>query len=204
MKLTRLFLSVISLLSMCYSRDGRQEGLVLGGGLGGGCDIVMPVVSILGESSSQKARINPAMLTDLKIGFNIGGRSEISIVSRNDWQMPYSTPIINNANCIEYRFYCKTAFPSIFFNGSVGYGFWFYPFDSDMNRYYAGRGISFFMGAGYEVRKNICLQFDIGYNRPVNTSNVPYFGMYSSGRVGFSQINHTLSFRLSAIYQVYH
>jgi hypothetical protein len=205
MRCPRSFLLIAALSSFCYSLDGRHKGLCLGGGAGIGVDCIKPLTALRGETYWASFRCNPAFLTDLKIGYNTGGRSEICMVSRNDWQMPYSTPIVNNTNGLEYRYYRKPASPSVSFSGGIGYGFWFYPFDSDMNRHYAGSGFSIFCGSGYELRRNLILQFDIGYSMPVHTSHVAYSetGPPYTETVEFVQINHTVSLRLSALYSIY-
>jgi hypothetical protein len=208
MRCVRFFLTAAAMLSPGYSWDGRQQGLVLGGGAGAGVDLIGPRMTVRGETYGGSLRANPALLTDLKIGYAIDDCSEISIVIRNDWQMPYSTPIVNNANGIEYRYFLKPVSPSMSFSGGVGYGFWFYPFHSDMNRHYGGSGFSFFCGSGYELTGNLALQFDIGYSMLVHTSHVQYTMIPGTGppyteSVEFVQINHTVSLRLCVLYSLY-
>ncbi|MBN2189023.1 MAG: hypothetical protein JW699_06185 [Chitinispirillaceae bacterium] len=208
MRCARFFLSAAAMITLCYSWEARQQGLVLGGGIGAGGDLIGQRTTVLGTTYGASPRCNPALLTDLKIGYSLDGLLEISIVSRNDWQMPYSTPIVNNTNGIEFRYFLKPVSPSKSFGGGIGYGFWFYPFDRDMNRHYGGWGYSLFCGAGYEIRKNLGLQLDIGYSMPVHTSHVSHTWISGTGSpqtetVEVVQINHTVSLRLCVYYSLY-
>lgn len=184
--------------------DDKRTGWIIGFSAGTGCNIVTPKVKILNKTTYGSTKVNSSFLTDIQLGYNFNDLFEVSNKNRFDWQMPYSTVIAGWTSSIEPRYYFSHMVPSIFIDCSIGYGYWFYPFDQNWNDHYYGRGISFSIGGGYEIKKHLSLHFEFQNFRPINQDEVVQFSNgYYEKISDFNQMNISNGIRLTACYSLY-
>jgi hypothetical protein len=123
-------------------------------GAGGTVDFTKPVLVIDGNNKYGSLKNDPAISTKGSVGWRLNGSHELSIQCRFNWQMPYSTIIAENTCSFNYSYYFISSVPSLFVNGGVGYGFWFYPFAGSVwNNSYAANGFASSAGLGWEMNR---------------------------------------------------
>jgi len=181
-----------------YSFEANQKRFYLGGNLGVGCDVVKPQLTLSGQTTSGKIRTNPSLLSDFKFGYNVSNNLSVLLIICNDWQAPYSTIILINTNSLGCRYYLNSRLSNLFLEGSLGYGFWLYPFDVEWNKHFSGNGFSFSVGSGYSITKNTSLYFGYQFFNPSYESLIQT-NLYIAN---FLQTYSTHSFRLTLEYSV--
>ncbi|MDD2889612.1 MAG: hypothetical protein PHE49_03100 [bacterium] len=165
-----IFLFVLlSITTVVYGWDGKRDGFILGGGLGGGSTIYKQTLKNIYSGAQIESDVTTSFSfqTNFQIGFAPSEYLEIYWSSKQSWfglTNIYGDKVIiltGVAGVGVSYFFFKNA-PSPFVSGTLGYSTWG---TSDETSY----GVGMCIGGGYEFYPHFSVDGDIVWGNPSDT-----------------------------------
>lgn len=166
-----LLLSLFCFTEQNYAFDGKRKGFQLGIGTGAGCQFRRVRIKTSEINKVSNTDTDFSVFTDLEIGYAPNNKTSLFLGNMLDMQMSTTTLMANCFTPLGLKYFFKNSAPSSFMNVGIGHSVWFYPFDSDWNRRYAGNGFGLFAGYGFEIIKRLSIKLDLLFCRPLNKTS---------------------------------
>lgn len=151
-----------------FAQNGMRKGFILGIGVGPGFIKYRGEYENFGLISIGEEKSRLTVMSDFKIGYAPNDNLAIYWMSKVSWfnrETSFDKELtISGVAGLGASYYLNSEFPSLYFNGGVGYSTWGTLDFPQGNSTYLGLG--FVIGAGYEFAKHFSVEGNISWGRP--------------------------------------